>query len=674
MQQQTPQAAGLPVAWNAQEPAWKRWVFVALAGMVVGLFAYQAAVFWVPAHPGVDQNGYLVGARQFADTLTMKLVPTRAGSQEFDPHGFVGRMWVGVDYATPDERFYPKYPLGLPALYALAIWIGRLFSHDLAVHLVYLVNPLAMTLAVVGTFLLVRAVAGSFAALLATIVLATSPVTMGLTTNPNSHATTLACVVWGMYLLIRWWESQGLWRAMGAGLLLGFAATIRYTEGALILPVVLVILFNLRLRDLLSWRDSGALLLAWSLPVALLLIYNQAAMGTWTGYDPTNESGGFRWEYAADNWETMIRHLNTNGLALLLPISLAGLTWMIWWNWRLAAVLWAWVLPCILIYTFYYWAPDGSAIGYLRFFLTILPALALGAFWLVHWLDVRWQELKPDVRAWHAASAVMGAAVALVLVKLATTWWEGELSIPAIVFILCFVAAGALLATLGKPALAPFGAGVLGAIVTASHLSNAIPLAEADHYQRLSLKDSTSQIMRVAPAGSVVITPDTRFLHHLQFVADYALYQGDTFNRAAMARLRLDEEQTSDPQGLDPGRRMALHQRLGHLTQEELDEQFRALVRTSLDRNRRVFLVIPRRPANDPLPRWLGGDPSRRALPEPWRRMLRSDLFVTEVQGIWNTVLVRPAPPGRMPRRQGWPVQRPGRPDFFQIIEIRRAS
>jgi hypothetical protein len=111
----------LPMIVRIEEPAWKRWMFASLAGVVVWLFAYQAGVFWMPAHPGVDQNGYLVGGRQFADTLTMKLAPTRLGSNEFDPHAFVGRMWVGVDYGTPDERFYPKYPLGLPALYAAAL-------------------------------------------------------------------------------------------------------------------------------------------------------------------------------------------------------------------------------------------------------------------------------------------------------------------------------------------------------------------------------------------------------------------------------------------------------------------------------------------------------------------------------------------------------------------------
>src|SRR5690606_17935688 len=82
-----------------------------------------------------------------------------------------------------------------------------------------------------------------FYAVLGAILLGSSPVTLYLATNPNSHASTLACVVWGMVLLLRWWRCGGLWTARGAGWLLGYAATIRYTEGLLILPLALVAIF-----------------------------------------------------------------------------------------------------------------------------------------------------------------------------------------------------------------------------------------------------------------------------------------------------------------------------------------------------------------------------------------------------------------------------------------------
>ena len=36
-----------------------------------------------------------------------------------------------------------------------------------------------------------------------------------------------------------------------------------------------------------------------------------------------------------------------------------------------------WIVPSLLIYSAYYWAPDGTHIGYLRFFLTVFPGLAI---------------------------------------------------------------------------------------------------------------------------------------------------------------------------------------------------------------------------------------------------------------------------------------------------------
>ena len=88
---------------------------------------------------------------------------------------------------------------------------------------------------------------------------------MGLTTNPNSHATAVCCATWGMYLLIRWWQLrergvvvQQRWRPLGAGLLLGYAATIRYSEATLLLPLMLVAIFNFLRRDSARTRSPGS--------------------------------------------------------------------------------------------------------------------------------------------------------------------------------------------------------------------------------------------------------------------------------------------------------------------------------------------------------------------------------------------------------------------------------
>src|SRR5271155_5255786 len=68
----------------------------------------------------------------------------------------------------------------------------------------------------------------------------------------------------------------------------------------------------------------------------------------------------FSWDYFQDNWETMLRQLYTTGLFFILPFSILGLVLMWRWNWRVALVLTAWIVPDIALYTAYYWAPDGT--------------------------------------------------------------------------------------------------------------------------------------------------------------------------------------------------------------------------------------------------------------------------------------------------------------------------
>ena len=57
-------------------------------------------------------------------------------------------------------------------------------------------------IAVIATYFLARRIVGSVFALLATIVFATSPVTIGLANNPNSHATAVCFVTIGMLMLL----------------------------------------------------------------------------------------------------------------------------------------------------------------------------------------------------------------------------------------------------------------------------------------------------------------------------------------------------------------------------------------------------------------------------------------------------------------------------------------
>jgi len=93
---------------------------------------------------------------------------------------------------------------------------------------------------------LARQIAGSFTGALAAILLGSSQLMMMLADNPNSHASCLAFIVWGMFFCVRWLQTGSTWRGILGGMLVGYAATIRYNEGLLFAVLCVVVLSRLR--------------------------------------------------------------------------------------------------------------------------------------------------------------------------------------------------------------------------------------------------------------------------------------------------------------------------------------------------------------------------------------------------------------------------------------------
>src|SRR5258708_30204930 len=86
-------------------------------------------------------------------------------------------------------------------------------------------------------FLPARARAGSFYAILAMIVLAAGQTLLLYSQESNSHTPSVCLVIWGIFFLLRWWQTGAWWRGLAAGFLLGCAVTIRYTEALLLFPL-----------------------------------------------------------------------------------------------------------------------------------------------------------------------------------------------------------------------------------------------------------------------------------------------------------------------------------------------------------------------------------------------------------------------------------------------------
>ena len=528
----------------------------------------------------MDQNGYLVGAKQIAQTGSLALRPRRPGGGEIDPLQFIGQMWVGFDLGTDAERYYPKYPAGLPLIYAAALKVGGV-SHG--VPLVYLVSPIAMTLSLIGVHLLARLFLGSIPAVSITLLVAASPVSLSLVNNPNSHAVTLLLVTWGMYLLVRWWLGGALVWALFSGLLLGAAVSIRYSEGLLVLPMALVALFRLERQH---WRHrptlmgTVALFAGWSIPVGLLFTHNLIAMGTLTGYGPTNESTGFGMQYFVQNWDTMLRLMYQTGMTLVFPMAIGGLAAGFVWNWRVASLLAVWVVPCVLLYTAYYWAPENLNIGYTRFFLTIFPAMGICAFGLLLW-PVSHLSSADDATKRRLNA---GAVCALTIIT--------AISVP------------------------------LG-------IANILQSLKADHATRQNLEARTKAILREVPPHSVLICEDAQLAHHLQFVADYYLYTPGFFARPLLDQLV--KRDPTEPTGLDPSRVGYLASLLQDYDQAGLDKLRDDVIAEALEGGHRVFAFsqLPPEPPlagrDGPPPSPAGGRPAQAAAPDrpvppPWTR------------------------------------------------------
>ncbi|MFA6290378.1 MAG: glycosyltransferase family 39 protein [Victivallales bacterium] len=538
----------MPPKTGMEEPLWKTRTYGILACAFIAFFFYYHASLLKSAHYGVDQNGYIVGGKMIYDHGSMAYSPINPISGKLDPFLYVGRMWVGTGLGTDNEKYYPKYPFGLPLIYASVL---KTAGFEKGRELIYWTSPVCMALSLAATFLLIRMLTSSFMALLATVAMSSSPLLMGLTNNPNSHASALFCVTWGMYLLFSWWQRGGWARALFAGLFLGYSVTIRYTEGTLLLTLLFVVA--------LSWPalkprfryycESALLILGWALPVLVLAIHNLIAFKCLTGYDPTNESTGFTLEYFQDNWETMFRQLDSTSLFLLFPLAIGGLTAMFWWSWRVGVVLASWILPCILVYTAYYWAPDG--LGYARFFLTIIPGMTLCAFWMLSRLgnfDGIGQRENPVA--------------------------EPDCS---------------RLIENKKIRIAAATAGILTVLSLLVNLNTATVETVDDSIRRSIQYDNTRDMMQIARPGSVIICPDSNFLNHLQFVSDYQLYSSEPFERDKIQKL--PDMDPDEPQALQPQRRQALYERLKNYSQPQLSTELRNIVSAALENGREVYFI-----------------------------------------------------------------------------------
>ncbi|CAN5473208.1 hypothetical protein BH09PLA1_BH09PLA1_32750 [soil metagenome] len=689
------------------EPFWKRALYFIVMGAILVGYSFMLGTYWSPAHPGINQNGYLVGGKNLAEYGTM-------GMKLKEPYEHLGWMWNLVDRnadrkSGPNEDiwFYPKYPIGTGALFAACLKVSQWKNGNWEAGKIwsFYVNPAGAVLSVAAMFMLVRHFAGSFAAVCGAMIFGCCQVLLSFAEQPLSHGPALACVTWGMYFLLRWWQTASAWRGILAGLLLGYAVTIRYTEGLLLIPIAAVLISMVR-YDVratrwwslsawlaigitgivayglgvisfkpLSWPAYGifgllmlafallppltertviessvdprpfarsrknrwfmmaahvlrtvlaaaciwlavffdkpaatgpaavdrmiqvvgiklfllggvALLylvpwsqpkryikllvptIAWLIPTGILLAYNYAAMGSFSGYDTTNESTAFTWRTFTDKWDDTVQQIYDYSMYLIPPLALAGLFLMYRWSWRAALLITLWLVPGMLLYIAYYFGKQRPGMWYLRFFLTLFPPMVIAAMWLLK-------------------SAAEGMA--------------NRVSAPAT------VSGRERIGRARGSVAVPLGIGVFTYCSCAVGLMISVPSLEREHAANVNLAYTSDQIVRTIKKFPTVLindrvgkpvvfaegraNPNGPLCNFLQFSGDFELYPSDGFSGGAgMSGWR--DAGDNQPNPMQKDRQDWLNNFFRSKNDKQVAQDQNRIMNQALDDGRFVFAVL----------------------------------------------------------------------------------
>ncbi len=367
----------------------RRTVCLVLAASLVVLHFLMLDAHFEPAISTPDASGYFAQARHIAES-------GRTYFTAESPVQFIPTHWL----ATGDDRYFSKYPPGLPIIAAVAY---RLFGPAAALR----VDLVMASLSLLAVFLICRLWIGDGWALLAAALMAVNPPANQQALWAFAHTAVAFFLVWGMYAAARWARTHSAGWAFGAGLCFGVIPTVRYAEVLFCLALVVFVAVNLRRQRGIA-RSVAAGAIGVALPLGALAIRNQLAFGGFarTGYSMTNEQAGFGWSYFAEHFLPYIQQTLAEGAGFAMGLGVVGLAVLCASRatWRRGVFLSLLVLPSTLLYMAYYWAPDGAS---MRFLVPTLFVYPIAAVWMLQMLTSR------------SRPAAVSAAVVLLLVTIA---------------------------------------------------------------------------------------------------------------------------------------------------------------------------------------------------------------------------------------------------------------
>ena len=353
---------------------------------VICAYTYVEIINFTPAYRELDCEGYLLLAKRMSHGGPL-------AAKEDDIFQCQNHVWIENEKGEVTPKFAPGYP----AVMAIFHKIGG----DVAM---FWVSPVSGVMTLLGAFLLFRLWMTSLTAILATACLAANKMFLVYTGYLLTHSLDICVVTWGMYFLFKWRRHGGLGDAIGAGLILGFACAVRFTEALLAIVIMIAIISRLipYSRELVAHRrqtaegskadakapgyhplvSTAVLVVSYAFFPSLAVDLQQDAL--WKFFDHRvlffkRAACLLTCPDAQDSsrdlgWHEPRRTFPDIGGRTGGPMLVIG-------SWSEGLMLIFWALPLILLHASYYWA--GGSMSYLRFFICLFPAFIGSAFALI---------------------------------------------------------------------------------------------------------------------------------------------------------------------------------------------------------------------------------------------------------------------------------------------------
>lgn len=374
--------------------------------IILGIYSYIQITNFNPAYLEVDPDGYLILAKRIAEAKPLAV-------KDDDLFMYQSHVWV----ENNKGEVVPKFAPGYPALMSIAYLLGG----DTAM---FFISPIMGGLALIGSFLLFRMWMSKVSALFGVFYLAVNAMILAYCNYLLTHASDLCFAVWGMFFLWRWRRGLGRFSGISAGLLLGGAVTIRHTSSLLIfvlfaaLAVRWVECFKSKHDKKYLLKETIILIASYCVFPFVLAIYDWIIFGSpfITGYALSGEQNAFNLKNIPQNMRILATGMNYTALFIIFPIGFASMFLALTIGESIMVSLW--VISLFLLYSSYYWAPNGMA--YFRFLIATFPAIAGSAFGLMDRASDSW------IRKTIAYTLLLGLIIFI-------TYWDTRSAVEGIV-------------------------------------------------------------------------------------------------------------------------------------------------------------------------------------------------------------------------------------------------